>query len=109
MTRMAAIYYRDFWDVPRIFYFTDRGQTYLFDCPFDESVEDYPDEYRVYLMPDLTEADVAGSWAELPRKARAGVGRLPLSAVRFDPTNRQFVDASILDTLAVPTAARAPG
>jgi hypothetical protein len=108
MTRWAAIYYRDFWDVPRIFHLADGGRSYLFDCPFDDESEDYPDEYHVYLMPPLTATDLTGSWAGLFRKAVAEIGRVPISAVQFDPTRRQFVDASILDTLAA-SSARAPG
>lgn len=108
MTRWAAIDYRDFWDFPRIFFLTDRGQTYLFDCPFDEESEDYPDEYRVYLMPPMTAVEKDGSWAGLYRKAVAELGRVRTSAVRFDPTKRQFADASVLDTLAA-LSARAPG
>ena len=107
MTRWAAINYREFWDQPRIFFLTDGGRTYLFDCPFDDDQEDYPDEYRVYLLPSLTADELAGSWAGLFRRATAELGRVPASAVRFDPTKRQFVDASILDTLAGP--ARASG
>lgn len=108
MTRWAAIHYREFWDVPRIFYLTDGGRTYLFDCPFDDQVDDFPDEYRVYLMPPLDPADLTGSWAGLPGRAVADLGRVSVAAVRFDPTRRQFVDASVLDALTA-SSARAPG
>jgi hypothetical protein len=108
VTRWAAINYRDFWDFPHIFILTDGGRTYLFDCPFDDVVEDYPDEFHVYLMPPLAAEEIAGSWVGLYRKAIAELGRVPTSAVRFDPTKRQFVDASVLDTFTA-GAASAPG
>jgi hypothetical protein len=44
----APIRYRDFYDLPRIFITSYNGQDYLFDCPFDDELDDYPDSYRVY-------------------------------------------------------------
>ena len=38
----ANIQYRDFYDVPRIFVADYQGRLYLFDCPFDEALDDYP-------------------------------------------------------------------
>lgn len=103
MTRRAPIRYRDFWDVPRIFFVEDRGRLFLFDCQFDERVEDYPDVYQVFLMPPLTEADYAGSWAPLYQRATAKLGDVPVSAVVFDPTKRQAINAVVLDPF-FPTA-----
>ena len=97
MTRWAAIHYRDFLDQPRIFSLVDGGRTYLFDCAFDAEIEDYPDDYRVYLMPALDEATLAGSWADLSERAMAELGTVRVENMKFDPTMRQFVDASILD------------
>ena len=105
MERPTPISYRGYWDVPRIFYLTDGGQTYLFDCMFSEDLDDYPDDYRVYLMPPLTEADVAGSWDGLSRLAKAYLGTIPVRDVRFDETRRRLIDAAILDRLHHP----APG
>ncbi|MGL6094295.1 MAG: hypothetical protein ACRC7O_00655 [Fimbriiglobus sp.] len=97
MTRWAAIDYRDFWDLPRIFFVSDGGQTYLFDCAFSDDLDDYPDDYEIYLMPPLSDADLTGSWAGLYQKATAELGRVPVSRVRFDPTKQQFIDAAVLD------------
>lgn len=102
MTRWVAINYREFWDVPRIFFTEENSQLYLFDCRFDEEVEDYPDEYRVYLMPQLSEADLAGSWAEVHRMATRELGTVPVDHVTFDPTRRKQIDASVLDGLTAP-------
>lgn len=108
MSRWAAINYRDFWDFPHIFICTDGGRTYLFDCPFDEELGDFLNEFHLYLMPTLPAEVLAGSWAGLHHRAVASLGSIPTSSVKFDPTKRQFVDASVLDTLST-TAARAPG
>jgi len=104
MTRWASILYRDFWDFPHIFVFADRGQTYLFDCPFDEDTEDYAEEFAIYLMPSMTLVDLKGSWAGLRNRAIADLGRVPTTSVRFDPTKRQFVDPSIVDSLLAHSA-----
>ena len=99
MTRLSPIRYRDFWDVPRIFFVEEAGRLYLFDCQFDEVTEDYPDVYQVFLMPPLSEADYAGSWAPLYQRATAKVGEVPVAAVRFDPTRRQAIDPVVFAAL----------
>ena len=104
MTRWSAINYREFWDVPHIFVFQDRGQTWLFEVPFDSPAEDFLDYYIVYMMPTLSSADLEGSWANLYERAISEIGRIPRSDVRFDLTKRQFVDSSILDQIQSPIA-----
>jgi hypothetical protein len=100
MTATTPIRYRELWDVPRIFFTTFNEQLYLFDCQFDESVEDYPESYQVFLMPTLTDMDYSGSWVDLWRKAVRKIGDVPVSAVRFDPTRRASIGAEVFDTLA---------
>jgi hypothetical protein len=101
MARWADIDYRDFWDVPRIFLVRDQGTLYLFDCQFDRAVEDYPESYDVFVMPPLSEAELAASWAPLHEHAIKRLGRLPIHGVQFDPTLRQRVDVSVIDGLNV--------
>jgi len=91
--------YRDFWDQPRIFFVRHEGQLILFDCGFDNEIEDYRDFYSVYLMPELSADDFAGSWAGLWRNAARKLGEIPLNRVQFDPTKRRQVDTSVLDTM----------
>lgn len=104
MAEWVPITYRDFWDVPRIFFASRDGQLYLFDCQFDESVEDYPNAYQVFQMPPLTDADYAASWAGLWHRAIRKIGDIPLPAVRFDPTRRKAVGAEVFDLIPQPTA-----
>lgn len=105
MTGWSKIKYREFWDIPRIFFVEHSSSLYLFDCPFDETLDDYPESYQVFLMPALSEADFAGSWAGLWRRAVKKVGEIPVSAVRFDPTKRAAIDA---DTFASIRSSAAP-
>src|SRR4051812_20864407 len=100
----APITYRDFWDVPRIFVVRYRGGLFLFDCPFDETAEDFGTAYSVSTLPPLREEELIGSWAGLPAKALRSLGSVPVERVRFDPTRRREVDASVLDDLAAKAA-----
>ena len=91
----AMIQYRDFYDVPRIFVTNYQGQLYLFDCPFNDELDDYPDSYRVYQLPALTEAELAGSWEHLPERAISLLGVVTVTEVQFDPTKRACVNTAI--------------
>jgi hypothetical protein len=99
MDNGAPIKYRGFWDVPRIFLVPYQDKLFLFDCAFDEITEDYPDYYRVYVLPNLADEEPAGSWAKLHLKAIQYVGEVPLASVRFDPSKRREIDSTILDQL----------
>jgi hypothetical protein len=100
MDDMTPITYRDFWDVPRIFVAQRRGAVFLFDCAFDDKTEDYPSSYRVYLLPNLGDEDLAGSWDKLHLRAHRFLGEVPIASVRFDATRRRALDAGLLDALA---------
>ncbi len=94
------IRYRDFWDVPRIFLANYRGHLFLFDCPFDEEVEDYPELYHVYVLPPLQEEELSGSWADFAKKAIHYLGDIAIDAVQFDPSKRKEIDVAVLQQLA---------
>jgi hypothetical protein len=99
MSHWAPIRYREFWDVPRIFLVPYQGKWFLFDCPFDEAGEDFPDSYRVYVIPEPSEAELAGSWDKLHTKATWYSGDVSIGNVRFDASKRREIDTSILDEL----------
>jgi hypothetical protein len=99
MSRFVPIQYRDFWDVPRIFLVEYKGLSFLFDCPFDDEVEDYANEYRVYLLPVLHPGELVGSWANLCEKADQFLGEVPVGRLLFDPSKRKEMDAEVLDNL----------
>jgi hypothetical protein len=106
---MTDIVYRGFWDVPRIFLARVGGDVYLFDCPFSETLDDYPDVYEVFLLsPSVDWDDLPKDWTTLSKTAVRRLGTIPVADVRFDPTLRKQFDASILDTLTA-APARASG
>jgi hypothetical protein len=100
----SDINYRDYWDQPRIFFVHKDGQLILFDCAFDHEIDDYPEFYSVYLMPQLSADEFAGSWVGLWRKAVRKLGEVPVDKVQFDATKRRQIDTSVLNTLISPPA-----
>ena len=106
MSAMTPIKYRGFYDVPLIFITRYGDETYLFDCPFDEELEDNSDSYKVYIFPALKDEDLPKDWTTLHTRATRYLGEIPVTSVRFDATRRQSVDASVIDAL---TARRTAG
>lgn len=83
--------YRGFYDVPRMLVVERKGYLYLFDCPFDEELDDFPDHYTVYrLDPSVWDRLDAGSWVDL---AQAGqrIGRVSVRDVEFDESRRRYI------------------
>lgn len=99
MSQWAPIQYREFWDVPRVFLVPYQGKWFLFDCPLDETTEDFPATYQVYVIPEPTGEELGGSWDKLHEKAIHNLGEVAISAVRFDPSKRREMDTSVLGEL----------
>src|SRR5260370_37846184 len=106
MNNWVPILYRGYGDVPRVFLANGREKTILFDCLFDEDIEDYPDFYRVFVVPPFTAEELAGSWAELYQKAVKEIAIVPVEKVVFDPTRRAAIDATLLNELLEPHESR---
>jgi len=97
MARWVPFVYREFYDIPRAIVAGDGQHTYFFDCPFDEVLDDYAPEYDVYIMPQLSQADLSGSWEALTQRAIRKLGRIPVSDLRFDATQRREIDLGVLE------------
>lgn len=106
MNRWATIRYMGFWDVPRVFLVRNEGDLYLFDCPFNERLEDDEDNYQVYLMPEIPDDELPKDWTTLKNRAIRRLGEVPVEAVKFDETRKREVDLSILNRLAPDAALR---
>ena len=99
MSDMIPLEYRDFYDIPRMFILSFNDQTYLFDCPFDDASDAYPDRYSIYLMPNLNAEDLAGLWDGLASRAISKVGEVSTDQVKFDRSLRSSVDSEIVSHL----------
>jgi hypothetical protein len=90
------IRYRDFYDIPRAFVVEQAGELLFFDCPFSETLSDYPENYTVYrLNPELKDRLDTMSWADLASQSECR-GLIPTKSVRFDATKRAMIDAGSL-------------
>jgi hypothetical protein len=88
--RFEILWYRDFYDVPRLFCIRVRDGYLLFDCPFDDSLDDYPQSYSITLVPTLplmTEDSVLEAASSCSPR-----GDIPLADIHFDETRRAHVE-----------------
>ena len=92
--------YGGFWDVPRPILLRYREMTLLLRSPFDKKIDEYPDVYSVYQVPDaISQSVLGGDWALLEGAELRLVGEIPISTVAFDPTKRRTLDSSCLEHL----------
>jgi len=97
---MIPFRYIEFYDVPRGIVLRYRGKLLLLQSAFDEDLDDYPDRYSVYELPESVETSLAaGSWHFLENKELDRIGEIPVKALRFDSTKRKTLEPSILDDL----------
>jgi hypothetical protein len=100
------IRYGGYWDVPSSFITVYRDDLYYFKRDdFDEDLDDYPRNYKVYRIPDIKFEDAFAPRGDHPRavlirdlvKAPGSIfiGEVPTRNVIFDDTNRQFVNAIV--------------
>jgi hypothetical protein len=96
---MVPFQYVEFYDVPRTLALRYKGKLLLLQSAFDHIQDEYPADYTVYLLPESVEGQLAsGSWKFLSGETHLeALGQIPIKNVRFDPSSRKEIDASILD------------
>jgi hypothetical protein len=99
MTQKTKFTYRDFYDVPRMIIVNHRGQKLLLDCKFDDSLDDYPTIYKLYILPNEIDEKSEKSWEAMPARAVKYVGEIPVKCVIFDHTKRAELETSVIDDL----------
>lgn len=100
MSEIIPFRYGGFWDVPRYIALRYGGKVLYLQSPFDDELDDYPDAYSVYVVPDdLGESLLSGDWNPLDQSRLSFVGQIPINTVAFDPTKRQTLDAACLKSL----------
>ena len=99
-TIMVPFRYVEFYDVPRLIALRYKGKLLLLQSAFSETLDEYPNAYSVYELPESSEPLLAaGSWRSLEHMTLTSMGEIPVSAVKFDSTKRKTLDPSILDPL----------
>ncbi len=77
---------------------------------FDEDLDESPQEYAVYIVPEsASDSRPVCSPEFLSSTQMACIGRIPINQVRFDPSKRKELDASILDDFLVGKERTVPG
>lgn len=89
---MIPFEYRDFWDVPRFILCTVDGTEILLDAGFDDSLENYASEYKVYALPPELDSGSLDSWAELPSAQVTYLGSIPVREIEFDASGREGIE-----------------
>ncbi len=95
----VPIQYRGFWDLPRAFIVRGADAQYLLDCGFNDELDAYEPSYEVYRLGPHVTVPEEGTWEDLTRDA-VRLGKVEVSAVRFDPSRRAAVDSGLLDALS---------
>jgi len=66
---------------------------------FDEHLDEYPDTYAVFELPQSAEESLRESSWEFLKHLPAKLGEIPVRTVTFDVSKRKSLDASCLDAL----------
>jgi hypothetical protein len=92
------IEYGEFYDVPRLFWIARTDDALLFDCPFSDDLDDYPNHYDVYALPPDDLPRRGEPWT-LSERARS-LGRVPVGEVRFDESRRRAIRRDLIARFA---------
>jgi len=76
-----------------------RGMQLLLESVFDQVRDEYSSTYRVFVLPDIPDAELKGSWENLSSKALKCLGEVAVKDVTFDATRRQQIDTAVLDEM----------
>lgn len=105
MSNFLPIYYSGFWDVPHAFLTVYKKDLFLFWRDyFDEEIDDYPPNYKVYLIENTSLAEAFEPY--LPYEfvkfrniplllENKMIGEIPPKGIIFDETKRKFVNSII--------------
>lgn len=95
------IFYSGYYDGPLAFVVSHEGTQYLFwRGYFDDEIDDYPFNYKVYTLPDTLEEDLSSFWENLSHKNKVYIGTIHLHKVIFDPTKRKYIDSATFSMLS---------
>jgi hypothetical protein len=99
--KFIPIYYGGFWDVPDSFLTEYKSEVYLFTREFDEELDDYPPNYEVYNVKNITLEDSVKEnlWFPYNYEEKIFLGEIPTADVIFDWSNRKFVNTIVFEMI----------
>jgi hypothetical protein len=96
--------YREFFDIPRAFILEPiTGLFLLFDCPFDDTSDDYSGTFNVYPLQIATVEALPQDWRTLTARSQDSVGAVAVAEIEFDETRRKQVRLQKLAALVAAT------
>ena len=103
--------YGGFYDVPRTIFCQVNGKEILLQSGFDDVLDDYEPEYRVYLLPAKREPGSTFSWDAFPLSEAVCLGTIPVASIEFDSSKRAELESEpLLDMLGeLPSLVLRPG
>ncbi len=96
MSKSERIIYSGFYDTPLAFVVSHGKRQFLFLREFDESLDEYQDKYRVFLLPNIPEDQIKMHWGDIEKQATAFLGIVSVKEVRFDRSLREEIDTDVL-------------
>ena len=86
----AIVNYRDFYDVPRLILAMDEAARYwIFDCAFDEELDDYSSQYEAYYAGNDSRGAERALTLHLQGMRAPRVDIVPVASLEFDQSKRQ--------------------
>ena len=71
-------------------------QTVLLESFFDTALDEYSANYSVYFLSRPVNDESFADWSTLTAEASARIGAIPVTAIEFDATNREWLDSAPL-------------
>ena len=100
MTEMMPFTYGEFYDVPRSLIFRYKDRFVLLKSSFDEEIDEYPDNYEVYVVSDSAETFLnTEPWDATNWATKTHIGQVPITQIEFDESRRKLIDASFVNSL----------
>lgn len=99
MAAKVPFIYREFYDVPRLIILWRGNLRILLESAFDTEADEYSDTYKVFVLPNISEEDLKGSWEALASTATGLLGEIPVNAFDIDPSRLKELDPVLVDNL----------
>jgi len=100
MSEMKPFSYAGFYDVSRYVTFRYKDRRVLLVSSFDETLDEYPDSYSVYVSSNAAANETDLDPFDFSTFAsKTYIGEIPISQVNFDESRRKLIDASFVKSL----------
>jgi hypothetical protein len=93
---MVPFKYGGFWDVPRYIFLTVDGTELLLEAGFDDALDEYSPDYRVYVLPSGLDSGSLFPWLESPVSESHYLGSIPVNEIQFDESKRKEIEIAPL-------------